>query len=219
MGIKNNRYVNLCYYKQRSLLHFSTTHCDHLQEGVLWGIYYIDCQIIQFTDIKYSVFNKRFHICISTCLLLITNHRFITYNESSAHGHEPYKINLFTFCIRLFSRAYFTCALYLGIEGCFCSDHTRWHTHTHTQTLTHTHQLSLSLSLTHTHTHTFTLSHTLTFTLSHTHTHTHTHTHAHSHTLTHSLSVLHTHTHTLTHTHTHTHTLTHTHTNTHTHNP
>jgi hypothetical protein len=36
-----DRYVNLLYYKQRSLLHFSTTYCGHLQWGVLWRIYYI----------------------------------------------------------------------------------------------------------------------------------------------------------------------------------
>ena len=38
------RYVNWLYYKQRSLLRVSATHCGHLQEGVLWRIYYIERQ-------------------------------------------------------------------------------------------------------------------------------------------------------------------------------
>ena len=38
------RYVNLLYYKQRSLLHVSATCCDHLQEGVIWRMYYTEHQ-------------------------------------------------------------------------------------------------------------------------------------------------------------------------------
>jgi len=37
---KSNRYmykyVNLLYYKERSLLHVSAIYCGHLQGGVLW---------------------------------------------------------------------------------------------------------------------------------------------------------------------------------------
>ena len=35
------RNINLLYYKQRSVLRVSATHCGHLQRGVLWRIYYI----------------------------------------------------------------------------------------------------------------------------------------------------------------------------------
>jgi hypothetical protein len=38
------RYVNLLYYKQRSLLHVSATSCGHLRRGVLRRIYYIEHQ-------------------------------------------------------------------------------------------------------------------------------------------------------------------------------
>ena len=38
------RHVNLMYYKQRSLLHVSATYCGHFQGGVLWRIYYTECQ-------------------------------------------------------------------------------------------------------------------------------------------------------------------------------
>ena len=37
-------YVNLLYYKQRSLLHVSATYCDLHQRGVLWRICYTERQ-------------------------------------------------------------------------------------------------------------------------------------------------------------------------------
>jgi hypothetical protein len=38
------KYLNLLYYRKRSLLHVSATHCGHLQGGLLRRIYYIERQ-------------------------------------------------------------------------------------------------------------------------------------------------------------------------------
>ena len=62
--LPSSAYVNLFYYKQRSLLHVSATYCDHLQGGVLWRIYYVERQNILIYKYKMLSFKLKFKIYI-----------------------------------------------------------------------------------------------------------------------------------------------------------
>jgi hypothetical protein len=61
--ITRNYYVNLFFYKQRSLLHDSATCCDRLQGGVLWTIYHIERQNNLRT--KKLSFQEKVEICFT----------------------------------------------------------------------------------------------------------------------------------------------------------
>ena len=69
------KYVNLLFYKQRSLLHVSANNCGHIhlhEDGQNRWPEHVD---------GYAVYNK-INLKISMAL------GFVSLNESSVHGHE-----------------------------------------------------------------------------------------------------------------------------------